>query len=135
MPNIIEITDFNAPELDIYARYTEPQLLHIDEPKRGIFIAESPKVIARALDAGYEPVSMLAEKKHVAGEARQVMARCSGCGAGACGKSYECRGGFPLCGGAWHGCGAAYAAVQRSFVPACDPCKHGDGFSDPVDVS
>ncbi len=78
MPNIIEITDFNAPELDIYARYTEPQLLHIDEPKRGIFIAESPKVIARALDAGYEPVSMLAEKKHVAGEARQVMARCSG---------------------------------------------------------
>ena len=67
MPKIIEITDFSAEQLDIYARLTEPQLLHIYEPEMGVFIAESPKVIERALDAGYEPVSMLLEKKHVEG--------------------------------------------------------------------
>ena len=53
MPKIIEITDFSAEQLDIYARLTEPQLLHIYEPEMGVFIAESPKVIERALDAGY----------------------------------------------------------------------------------
>lgn len=63
MPNIIEITDFNAPELDIYARLSEPQLLHYFEPNGGIFIAESPNVIGLALDAGYEPISLLAEKR------------------------------------------------------------------------
>ena len=52
MPNIIEITDLNAPELDVYARFTEVQLLRFYEPKTGLFIAESPKVIGRALDAG-----------------------------------------------------------------------------------
>ena len=52
MANIIEITDFSAPELDIYARLTEAQLLNRHEPEKGIFIAESPKVIERALDAG-----------------------------------------------------------------------------------
>lgn len=76
MSNIIEITDFSAPELDVYARLTEPQLLHIYEPEKGIFIAESPKVIARAMNAGYEPVSMLLEKKHIAGEAKELIARC-----------------------------------------------------------
>ena len=59
MHNINVITDFSAPELDIYARLSEGQLLHYYEPDRGIFIAESPKVIGRALDAGYEPVSFL----------------------------------------------------------------------------
>ena len=59
MPNIIEITDFNAPELDVYARLNENQLLHKNEPDLGLFIAESPKVVERALDAGYEPVSFL----------------------------------------------------------------------------
>ncbi len=78
MPKIIEITDFSAEQLDIYARFTEPQLLHIYEPEMGVFIAESPKVIERALDAGYEPVSMLLEKKHVEGEARMVIERCGG---------------------------------------------------------
>ena len=63
MPNIIEITDFNAPELDIYARLTENQLLNRHEPEKGLFIAESPKVIDRALDAGCVPVSLLLEKK------------------------------------------------------------------------
>lgn len=78
MPNIIEITDFEAPELDIYARLSEVQLLRLYEPKPGLFIAESPKVIERALNAGYEPVSFLAEKKHIEGEARDLIARCEG---------------------------------------------------------
>ena len=76
MPNIIEITEFNAPELDVYARLNENQLLHHYEPDSGIFIAESPKVVERALDAGYEPVSLLLEKKHVTGEAKNIIARC-----------------------------------------------------------
>ena len=76
--NIIEITDFFAPELDIYARLTETQLLNRDRPEQGMFIAESPKVIDRALDAGCVPVSMLVEKKHIVGEARSIIARCEG---------------------------------------------------------
>lgn len=76
MPKIIEITDFAAPELDVYARLTEGQLLNRHEPDKGIFIAESPKVIERALDAGCVPVSMLMEAKHVESQARDVIARC-----------------------------------------------------------
>lgn len=76
MPNIIEITDFNSSELDVYARLNENQLLHRYEPESGLFIAESPKVVERALDAGYEPVSLLLEKKHVTGEAKEIIARC-----------------------------------------------------------
>ena len=76
MPNIIEITDFQAPELDIYARLNENQLLHYYEPAPGLFIAESPKVIERALQAGCEPVSILAEQKQIEGEAREIIARC-----------------------------------------------------------
>lgn len=75
MPNIIEITDFNAPELDIYARLSEVQLLNRHEPEKGIFIAESPKVIERALDANYVPVSCLVERKHIAGQAKDIIAR------------------------------------------------------------
>ena len=78
MPEIIEITDFNAPELDIFARLTEAQLMHCFEPLGGMFIAESPKVIERALDAGYEPVSLLMEGKHIEGQAKEVIARCPG---------------------------------------------------------
>lgn len=76
MANIIEITDFEAPELDVYARLTENQLLNRAEPQKGIFIAESPKVIERALDAGYVPISILVEKKHIEGQAHEVIARC-----------------------------------------------------------
>lgn len=76
MPNITTITDFSAPELDIYARYTESQLLHFYEPYGGIFIAESPKVILRALDAGYRPISLLAEPKQLSGSGQEVLARC-----------------------------------------------------------
>ena len=75
MPNIIEITDFHATELDIYARLNENQLLNRAEPEKGLFIAESPKVVERAMNAGYEPVSMLVEKKHIDGEAKEVIAR------------------------------------------------------------
>lgn len=76
MPNIIEITDFAAPELDVFARLTESQLRDRLEPEKGVFIAESPKVIARALDAGCEPVSLLMERKHIEGDARGIIARC-----------------------------------------------------------
>ena len=75
MPDIIEITDFLAPELDVYARLTEAQLLNRHEPEKALFIAESPRVIERALDAGYEPVSLLVERKHIDGQAKDVIAR------------------------------------------------------------
>ena len=75
MSNIIQITDFSAPELDIYARKTENQLLNREHPEEGIFIAESPKVVQRALDAGYEPVSVLVEDRHIDGEAKESLDR------------------------------------------------------------
>ncbi len=75
MKNIIEITDFLAPELDVYARLSEVQLLNREFPEKGLFIAESPKVIERALDAGYEPVSCLMEKKHIEGEGKGILER------------------------------------------------------------
>ena len=71
-----QITDFDAPELDIYARLTEAQLLNRFEPKKGMFIAESPKVIMRALDAGCVPVSLLVERGHVNAEAEEAILRC-----------------------------------------------------------
>lgn len=74
--NIIEIRDFEVPELDVYARMTEVQLLNRQEPEKGLFIAESPKVVERALNAGCEPVSILLEKKHIEGEAKEILARC-----------------------------------------------------------
>lgn len=75
---MIEITDYNAPELDVYARLTEAQLLNKDHPEEGMFIAESPKVIARALDGGYEPVSILVEKKQALEdeETIEILRRC-----------------------------------------------------------
>ena len=76
MANIVEITDFQAAELDIYARLTEVQLLNREYPEKGLFIAESPKVIERGLNAGCVPVSILVEKKHVEGEAREIITRC-----------------------------------------------------------
>lgn len=75
MNNWIEITDFNAPELDAYARVSELQLLRYYEPKPGLFIGESPKVIERALNAGYEPVSFLVEYRDLKGEASELLSR------------------------------------------------------------
>ena len=76
MANIIEIKDFSAPELDLYARLNENQLLRYYEPQTGLFIAESPNVIMRALQAGYEPVSFLLEKKHIETQAKDLLAKC-----------------------------------------------------------
>lgn len=76
MANIKEVTDFSDPELDIYARLTEVQLLNRREPDKGIFIAESPKVIERALNAGCVPISFLMETRHVEDQAKELIARC-----------------------------------------------------------
>ncbi len=76
MPNIVEISDFSASELDVYARLTENQLLCRADPQNALFIAESPKVIERALDAGYEPISLLMERKHIEGQAKEIIERC-----------------------------------------------------------
>lgn len=75
MANIIEITDFEAPELDVFTRLTENQLLNRHEPEKGIFIAESPKVIERALAAGCRPAAFLAEKGRVRGETWKIVER------------------------------------------------------------
>ena len=76
MSNVIEITSFSDPRLNVYARLTEAQLLNRFEPAKGMFIAESPKVIHRALDSGCEPVSLLMERKDIDGSARDILARC-----------------------------------------------------------
>ena len=76
MPNILEIHDFSDPTLDVYARLTENQLVNRADPENGLFIAESPNVILRALDGGYVPVSLLMERKHIEGQAREVVERC-----------------------------------------------------------
>lgn len=76
MPRIIEISDISAPQLEVYSQLSEPQLLHYFEPQAGIFIAESPNVIGLALDAGYQPLSLLLEKRHIEGQARDIIERC-----------------------------------------------------------
>lgn len=76
MPDIIEIKDLLVPELAVYTRLTEAQLRNRLEPEKGIFIAESTKVIVCALNAGYEPVSMLMERKHIEGDAAEIISRC-----------------------------------------------------------
>ena len=131
MPNIVEITDLSAPELDVYARLTQAQLRNRLEPEKGIFIAESPKVISRALDAGYQPISLLMERKQITGPAAEILTRCGdapvytadrepppgtpfrgrtlqkcpagGCSGGHCGF-YQRGGHLPQCSGPQHGC-------------------------------
>ena len=76
MANIIEIQDFSDPALDLYARLTENQLLNRADPENALFIAESPLVIGRALDAHCEPVSFLMERQHIDGKGREILARC-----------------------------------------------------------
>lgn len=75
MPNLIEITEFSAPELDVYARLSEVQLRSRQDPSQALFIAESPLVIGRALDAGCVPVSALMDGSHVSAAAREILAR------------------------------------------------------------
>lgn len=76
MAKLIEITSLDLPELEVFTRLTEAQLRNRLEPEKGIFIAESPKVIARALEAGYQPLSLLMERKHLEGQGRDIMERC-----------------------------------------------------------
>lgn len=76
MPEIIEIRELAQPGLEVFSRLTEAQLRNRLEPEKGIFIAESPKVILRALDAGYEPVSLMMERRHIEGDARGIIERC-----------------------------------------------------------
>ena len=76
MADVREIIDFSDPALDVYARLTEAQLMNRFDPSKAMFIAESPKVIHRALDGGYTPVSMLMERKDIDGSAAEIIARC-----------------------------------------------------------
>ena len=76
MANIIEINDFHLPELDVFARLTEAQLRNKMEPEKGLFIAESPKVITCALNSGCEPVALLMERRHIDGQAKELIERC-----------------------------------------------------------
>lgn len=76
MADIREIADFSAPELDIFARLRENQLAGWECAEKGIFIAESPKVIDRALTAGYEPIAFLMERRHVENQGRELLTRC-----------------------------------------------------------
>ena len=76
MANIITISDFSDPRLDLFARLTEGQLRRQQESEQGIFIAESPKVIERALNGGYTPVALLMEQKHIEGDGAPIIARC-----------------------------------------------------------
>ena len=75
MASIITLTSLDAPELDVYARLTQAQLRNRLEPEKGLFIAESPKVIGTALDAGLTPVSFLMEQRHITGDAASLLAR------------------------------------------------------------
>ena len=77
MAKIIEISDFSAPELDVYSRLTENQLLNRADPKNAMFVAESPLVIGRAMDAGCVPLSFLMEPKHIEGRGHEILARCA----------------------------------------------------------
>ncbi len=76
MANIISVTNLSHPDLAAYASLTQAQLRNRLEPEKGIFIAESPKVIALALDAGFQPLSFLMEEKHIEGQAKALIARC-----------------------------------------------------------
>jgi tRNA G18 (ribose-2'-O)-methylase SpoU len=76
MANIVEISHVQAPELDVFARLTEAQLRNRRHPERGLFVAESPKVISHALDAGYTPVALLMERRHISGQGQALIQRC-----------------------------------------------------------
>lgn len=119
MSNVIPVTDLRIPELDIYARLFEPQLLHYYEPQQGLFIAESPKVIERALDAGYVPVSFLTEEKQLSGPAAEIVARCGDVPVYAAGAStLSALTGFTLTRG-------MLCAMRRRALPAVrDLCAH-----------
>ena len=118
MPNVIEIADFNAPELDVYARLTENQLVCRRDPSQALFIAESPVVIGRALDAGCVPVSFLMETKHLEGKGRALLERCGEVPVYAAPEELLCRlTGFHLTRG-------MLCAMRRPILPSAeDVCR------------
>lgn len=156
MSEIRKIENFAAPELDVYARLSEPQLLHYYEPQPGLFLAESPRVIERALDAGYEPVSFLAGSAELAAN-EALFARYPDAPVyTAETKVLEQLTGFALTRGmlcamhrrplstmeeicrnarrcTWHRCRASYIRLQQSAVPPCHPREHGKCLPGPVD--
>jgi len=114
MPRLIQITDFSAPELDIYARLTEAQLLSRQDSEKSLFIAKSPKVIACALRAGYEPVSILAESGHLHDDYAAVIEKCGDIPVYTADESVLKRlTGFPLT-------RAMLCAMRRKPLPAPD---------------
>lgn len=135
MPNIIEITDFSAPELDVFARLTEGQLRRSTQAERGLFIAESPKVIGRALDAGLVPVSLLTQRDHIRGQARELIARCGDLPVYTADDGLLARlTGFPLTRG-------VLCAMKRPVLPAVEDLCAGarrvavlEGIADPTNV-
>ena len=124
MPNIVEITDLSAPELDVYARLTQAQLRNRLEPEKGIFIAESPKVIARALDAGYTPLSLLMERKQITGPAADILTRCGDAPVYTADRAPEKHG--PC----WRGCPWVFAPPEGpKAIPLCkDKAACGDKY-------
>ena len=135
MPNIIEITDFSAPELDVFARLTEGQLRQSIQAERGLFIAESPKVIGRALDAGFVPVSLLTQRDHIRGQARELIARCGDLPVYTADDGLLARlTGFPLTRG-------VLCAMKRPVLPTVEDLCAGarrvavlEGIADPTNV-
>lgn len=135
MPNIIEVTDLSSPALDAFARLTEGQLRRRLEPEKGLFIAESPKVIQRALDAGYEPVSLLMERRQMDGPARELMARCRDIPVyTACREMLASLTGYPLTRG-------VLCAMRRPPLPGVEALCAGarriavlEGIVDPTNV-
>ena len=135
MPNIIEITDFSAPELDVFARLTEGQLRQSIQAERGLFIAESPKVIGRALDAGLVPVSLLTQRDHIRGQARELIARCGDLPVYTADDGLLARlTGFPLTRG-------VLCAMKRPALPTVEDLCAGarrvavlEGIADPTNV-
>ena len=129
MPVIHEITDLTAPELDIYARLTQAQLRNRLEPEKGIFIAESPKVIARALDAGYQPLSLLMERKQITGPAQEILTRCGNVPVYTADRELLAQlTGFALTRG-------MLCAMKRNVLPSVeDICKHANRIAILEDV-
>lgn len=112
MPEIVEITDLDQPGPDVFARLTEAQLRNRLEPEKGIFIAESPKVIGRALDAGCQPVSLLMERRQISGQGREILARCEGVPVYTAGEALLAHlTGYPLTRG-------VLCAMRRPMLPA-----------------
>ena len=135
MPQIKKITDLTAPELDLFSRYSESQLFHINEPKPGIFIAESPNVIERALNAGYEPLAVLIEEKQADDLIPKLFFAYPEL------PVYTAKfdlltnlTGFALTRGPWNGRGTPDLRLQRSPLPESCQSQHGNCLPDPVDL-